>query len=296
MGKGAALNPNEKTLSTQCRVDGGKIWYRICNEHSDGVPVIVVHGGPGTPHNYLESLSELLPNNPVIFYDQLDCGLSEKTDNHELWYLERFVDEIEKLREHLDYKHFHLYGHSAGTMFAFDYALEYPERVLSLVLASPVLSNKRYQMTMMKLLSKFPEPIGNSFISALENNETSSIGFMEGMAFFAEHYLCRLPIWPDALFEASIQTNITLKNFLWGNNSFIVDGVLKDYERLDELSYHQVKTLITCGEHDFIIPEDCKLYAELMPNVELAIIPDASHHVHLEQPVLYSQILQSFIK
>jgi proline iminopeptidase len=286
---------SENCSPAQCAVIGGAIAFKIVNEHAAGLPLIVVHGGPGTPHNYLTSLTSLLSKQPVIFYDQLDCGLSVKTNNPQWWRIERFVDEIEKLSQHLGLQQFNLYAHSAGTMYAFDYALAYPDKVVKLFLASPILSVKAYLEAMYQLLCTFPETIRKAFIMAIEQNKTDTIELMEATAYFAEHHLCRLPVWPDEMFESSVNTNILLRNHMWGCNDFLVTGVLKDYERLSYLSECKVSTLITVGEHDFISPVTCKAYAESMDNAKLAIIRDASHNPHLEQPQLYADVLQSWL-
>lgn len=281
--------------SAQCSVIGGSITYKIANEHAAGLPFIVVHGGPGTPHNYLTALASCLPDRPVIFYDQLDCGLSTKTNNPQWWQVERFVDEIEKLSQHLGLQQFNLYAHSAGTMYALDYVLVYPHKIINLVLASPVLSVNTYLASMRELLATFPETIRSAFIVAIEQNKTDTFELMEATAYFAERHLCRSSVWPDELFESSVNTNVQLRNHMWGCNDFLITGVLKDYERLPFLPACNVRTLITIGEHDFITPAVCKTYAELMTNAQLEIIRDASHNPHLEQPTLYANVLHSWL-
>lgn len=81
-------------------VPGGKVWYKIHaakNVHHK-VPLVVVHGGPGVPHNYLKIFSQLGADRPVIFYDQLGCGRSRvKKANKKLWQLPRYVEELETL-------------------------------------------------------------------------------------------------------------------------------------------------------------------------------------------------------
>ena len=58
---------------------GHKLWYRIANPASfDAAPPLVVcHGGPQVPSDYLFDL-ENLEDRAVIFYDQLGCGRSDR--------------------------------------------------------------------------------------------------------------------------------------------------------------------------------------------------------------------------
>jgi len=51
-------------------VRGGRVWYRVVGSGSK-IPLLTLHGGPGVPHDYLESLEALSDERPVILYDQL---------------------------------------------------------------------------------------------------------------------------------------------------------------------------------------------------------------------------------
>ena len=71
-------------------VDGGKVWFGSTGAGSAGTPLLCLHGGPGFSHDYLESLAALADERPVIFYDQLCAGNSERPTDPSLWILERF--------------------------------------------------------------------------------------------------------------------------------------------------------------------------------------------------------------
>src|SRR6266478_2770424 len=97
-------------------VEGGKVWYLIVGEEKAGVPLLTLHGGPGYPHDYLEPLEQLAYERPVIFYDQLGCGNSERPEDLSLWRVDRFVRELAQVRaclckqETLGLDPIHLYG------------------------------------------------------------------------------------------------------------------------------------------------------------------------------------------
>lgn len=86
----AAAAPREGLIP----VTGGKVWYRVLGADRPGAPLLVLHGGPGAPHDYLEPLAALAGERPVVFYDQLGCGNSERPGDAALWTLERFVAEL----------------------------------------------------------------------------------------------------------------------------------------------------------------------------------------------------------
>lgn len=76
-------------------VTGGNIGYKIVGVNRKKIPLLVLHGDPGALHDYLEPLEALSDERPVIFYDQLECGNSDKPSDVSLWTIERFVNELE---------------------------------------------------------------------------------------------------------------------------------------------------------------------------------------------------------
>ena len=77
-------------------VPGGRVWYERLGRGSQ-TPVLTLHGGPGAAHYYIRPFAEALSETrPVIMYDQLGCGLSEKPDDPSLWTFDRFVLELER--------------------------------------------------------------------------------------------------------------------------------------------------------------------------------------------------------
>jgi len=59
---------------------GFRTWYRSIGVNAPGrLPLLVLHGGPGATHQYLEPLAELAASGRrVILYDQLGCGRSDR--------------------------------------------------------------------------------------------------------------------------------------------------------------------------------------------------------------------------
>ena len=96
-------------------VTGGKVWYKQHGTSSvNKNPLLILHGGPGVPHNYLNSISKLADKRAVIFYDQLGCGNSDAPSDTNLWKLSRFVEELQLIIKALDLDKIHLLGHSWG--------------------------------------------------------------------------------------------------------------------------------------------------------------------------------------
>src|ERR1700674_3798824 len=71
-------------------VPGGRVWWRRVGSGGK-TPLLLLHGGPGMGHNYLLPMKALADERPVIFYDQLGCGLSDAPEDDTLYQIPRFV-------------------------------------------------------------------------------------------------------------------------------------------------------------------------------------------------------------
>ena len=88
------------------------------------IPLLCLHGGPGSSHAYFEPLEQLAgAGRQIVLYDQLGCGDSDRPDDPSLWSIELFVDEVRAVRDALGLERVHLLGTSWGGMLAQEYAL-----------------------------------------------------------------------------------------------------------------------------------------------------------------------------
>lgn len=281
----------------QCAVPGGNIHYLVQNESSLKTPILVVHGGPGLCHDYLLSLTQLIPDHPIIYYDQLDCGLSDKPNDSSLWIIERFVQEIECLQKHLNIQSFILYGHSAGAMFALDYALRNANYLKGLILSAPVFNMRESAKNLEKVLNNYPEKTKSIFMQEHFSPDTvDRFDLMEARIYHGSRYFCRLPYWDDNLLEASQKRNIVLHDFMWGPSTFFITGTLLEYNRENELSSLKVKTLVSVGEYEMGDIVFFQKNVSKMQNAKLEIIANASHNPHIEEPLAYANVLNAFLQ
>ncbi|MGH8793008.1 MAG: proline iminopeptidase-family hydrolase [Stackebrandtia sp.] len=280
---------SEPKAGATCDVPGGKIWYEILNPDASGLPVVTVHGGPGTPHDYLRSTADLLSGRPVVVYDQLGCGRSERPSDLDLWRLERFVDELEALISHLGLERFHLFGHSFGAMIACDFALRGPARLRTLILGSPVLSVRKYENDMRQLLTWMRPESARALTQGMRTGQYNTPEFVEAAMCFAEEHSCRVEPWPDDLMESTVNIAADVRDAMWGSTEFEVTGNLKSYERVDRLAELDVPVLIVSGEHDYVPSRACQAYARAMPDAAAVVVAGASHMPHLEAPTLFAK-------
>jgi proline iminopeptidase len=283
-----------KTDEGFAEVPGGRVWYKIVGS-GDRPPLLVLHGGPGMPHDYLEPLEAFANERPVIFYDQLGCGNSEKPDDVGLWRIERYVEELASIVGRLGLEGFIILGHSWGSMLATDYILTKPGSVMGLILAGPCLKVEWWLRDAEAYRRALPEEIRNT----LDRHETAGTIDSEeyetaSMAFYQRHF-CRLDPWPAALQRTWDRLALPVYNTMWGPTEFHQTGNLGGYDRTDRLHEIVVPTFFTCGRYDEASPEATAEYHNLIHGSELLIYEQSSHTPHLEETANYLTDMRTFL-
>ena len=109
------------------RSDGSshRLSYRIARPMSlssrQAAPVVVLHGGPSVPSNYLYPLVDVVPYRSIVFHDQLGCGSSDEPPDVSLYSMRDSDEDMKALLKLLGLRRFHLYGQSYGGILAFEY-------------------------------------------------------------------------------------------------------------------------------------------------------------------------------
>ena len=275
-------------------VPGGHVW--MCQVGGgDGLPAIALHGGPGSPHDYLEPLAALGDARPLVFYDQLGCGRSERPDDLSLWTLQRFVDELDAVIDASGHARVHLVGHSWGAMLAVDYALAKPARVASLVLHSPCLSMTRVRADMTRLRDALPEPVRRVIERCEAEGTTASGAYGAAAMTFYRRHVCVLPEWPEPLLRSQHGWSMDVYTTMWGPAEFAPTGNLAGYEREARLAELRVPVLYLCGRHDEMTPESTAAYRDATPGAELVVFEHSAHVAHLEEPARYLDVVRDFL-
>ena len=272
----------------------GRVWYERVGGGA-GLPLITAHGGPGYPHDSFEPLSALGVDRPVIFYDQLGCGRSDRPTDRSLWTIDRFVEELGMVADELVNGPFHLLGHSWGSMLATDYALTRPLGLRGLILASPPLCIPRWLEDLERYRAALPEDIRDVLTRHEAGGTTDSEEYEEATLAFYRRHLCRLDPWPEELNRAMEGASMDVYHTMWGPSEFYMTGSLADYDRTDRLSEITSPTLFTCGAYDEAPPETTRWYQSLLPGSRLAVFEQSAHLPHLEEPDAYLRALGKFL-
>lgn len=277
-------------------VTGGKIWYEIYNKDASGTPVIVLHGGPGSSSYSLQGLKELSKDRPVILYDQLGCGRSDRPEDESLWKIERFVEELGQIREALNLEEVNILGHSWGTTLAAAYALTQPSGVKSIIFSSPCLSAPLWEQDQKRNIEKLPKEVQETIIRCEENGETDSEEFKKAIEEFNKNFVCRLDPFPEWLKEGRKYRNPEVYEIMWGPSEFTVKGNLKTFDCTSQLKEISCPTLYTCGRYDEATPESTEYYSSLTPYSRIHVFENSAHMPYVEEPQEYLRVIGDFLK
>ncbi len=209
-------------------VPGGRIWYRVAG-NGPGTPLVVLHGGPGAPSYYMASLARLGTERPVIFYDQLGAGRSDRPTDTTLWRVTRFMAELDSLRDHLGLRRIHLLGHSWGAMLATDYLLAKPKGVRSLILASPVISTARWEADADTLIATLPNSVQRAIATHEAARTYSAPAYQAAVQIYYAWFLTRRG-GPE-VDSTFAHFNADLYGYMWGPSEFTATGTLRTYDR-----------------------------------------------------------------
>jgi proline iminopeptidase len=247
--------------------------------------VLLLHGGPGATHEYLDVLADRLPAEgiEVILYDQLGSHFSDQPEAPELWEIDRFVDEVEQVRRALGLGRddFYLYGHSWGGVLAIEYALRHQEHLKGLVISNMMSSIPQYNEYARNVLMPAMDPQVLAEIQALEAaGDVENPRYMELLIpHHYEHHLLRLPAdeWPPNVVRAFDDINADIYVPMQGPSELGASGKLETWDRSRDLHRITVPTLVIGARHDTMDPAHMEWMAGQLPQGRYLDLPDGSH-------------------
>ena len=276
-------------------VPGGKVWYEVLGD-GPGLPLITLHGGPGSTHYGFEPLRALANDRPVVFYDQLGCGNSERPDDLSLWTVERFVEELHLLRQALGLDRTHILGHSWGTMLGADYYLTHPEGIASLIMSSPCISIEKWLEDCNGYRSRLPADVQEVMDRHEAAGTTDSQEYGAAEEVFNKRHVMRLDPMPPAMLKGRATRSAIVYETMWGPNEFFMTGNLRGYDRSGDLHKIAVPTLYSCGRVDEAAPSTVKWYADLTPNAEFVVYENSAHMPYWEETDRYLSVVRDFLE
>ena len=240
-----------RTVEGRVPFRGYETWYRVVGaDTSDRLPLVCLHGGPGSTHHYFEPLEQLAADGRrVVLYDQLGCGGSSRPEDDGIWSLELFLEELDALRAALGLERIHLLGTSWGGMLALEHVLARPDGVAGLVFLDPLRRGA----------------VGGGGRGAARRAATGAgcaprrrrprrSRFAEAESAFDRRFFHRLDPPHPAVVRGLAAKSRRPYEAMWGPNEWTPTGRLAGWSVCGRLGEIRSPSLVLSGRHDLCTP------------------------------------------
>jgi len=303
-GRDDVLGGGARTIPIRTPAGTYAVWVkRIGN--NPRLRVLLLHGGPGATHEYLEGFDSFLPAAGIeyYYYDQLGSGFSDRPDDPSLWELDRFVDEVEQVRRalRLDRDDFVLYGQSWGGLLAMEYALTHQRHLRALVVSNMMASVPAYNAYAENVLMPRMDAAALAEIKDIEaKGDLENPRYME--LLYEQHYVhhvLRLPVgeWPEPVRRGLGNINPAIYRLMQGPSELGIsaDASLAGWDRTEELASIDVPALVIGARHDTMDPAFMEMMAGRLPQGRYLNCPDGSHLAMYDDQAVYFAGLIDFL-
>ena len=279
---------------------GLRTYYRVVGKKSAKPPLVLLHGGPGSTHNYFEVLDNFAERDQrqLVMYDQLGCGKSSQPDDQaNLFYNKKtWAEELSSLREYLGLKKIHLLGQSWGGMLAIIYLCDYqPAGINSVILSSTLSSAKLWASELHRLQHYLPQSEQAAIKDAENRHDFTGKAYEQANDhFMAEHVIAPSPDLPEPVRRKKIGGEAAYLTG-WGPNEYSPEGNLHDYEYTDKLQKVNQPALITSGTDDLCTPLVAKTMFDALPHARWELFQGCGHMPFVQETERYLGLLQNWL-
>lgn len=278
---------------------GYRTYYRIAGECAPGkFPLLTMHGGPGSTHNYFELLDSIAESgHAVISYDQLGCGESYLDGHPELWTLETWMNELIELRKHLGLEKLHLLGQSWGGMLEIAYLIDQkPKGICSAVLSSTLPSSLLWGEEQHRLIKYMPEVHQKAIAEAERTGNYNSAEYEAANDYFMALH-CAAPVTEDMpeCLRRPKKSGSEAYLYGWGPNEYTPLGSLRDFNYTDRLCEIEAPCLIMSGTEDLCTPIIAKTMYDRIKDTEWELFAGCRHMPFAEDTEHYCRILADWL-
>ena len=266
--------------------------------------VLLLHGGPGATHEYMEAFDSYFPAASIeyYYYDQLGSAYSDQPDDPGLWDLPRFVEEVEQVRAALglDAKNFYLLGHSWGGILAIEYALKYPQHLKGLVISNMMSSIPAYNAYATSVLMPAMDQQVLAEIKTLEAaKEYENPRYMELLIpNHYVHHILRMPAdqWPEPVMRSFKRLNQKVYIPMQGPSELGASGTLVNWDRTADLGKITIPTLVIGAKYDTMDPAHMRKMAGLVKRGRYLFCPNGSHMAMYDDQQVYFNGVVKFVR
>ena len=268
------------------------------------IKLLLLHGGPGATHEYFEAFDTWLPGEAIeyYYYDQLGSYYSDQPTDPSLWETDRFVEEVEQVRQALGLgpDNFYVLGHSWGGILAMEYALKYQDNLKGLIISNMMASIPAYNEYATNVLMPAMDQDILSEVKAIEEaGDFTNPRYMELLVpNHYEQHILRMPAaeWPDPVNRAFAHLNAEIYVPMQGPSELGASGKLVNWDRTADLGQIRVPTLVIGAEHDTMDPAHMEMMAGAVQNGRYLLCPNGGHMAMYDDQETYMRGVIAFLK
>ena len=271
----------------------------VFGDLKSGVPLIILHGGPGGCVERYEPLEKLAEFGiPLIFYDQLGCGYSKVPKNHKIsWNFRVFLDEFDNLLNYFHLKKYSVLGHSWGGMLALEYVCNFEHKGLEkLILFSTLPSTKIWNEEHVKMFDEFTPSEKAALLAEKDGQNFDKKEYKKAVKKFIKNHVGKrsTELYPFKR-KKFPKTNREIYEKMWGKSEFFGTGTLKDWNVESKLKTIDVPTLIISGAMDESSPRMNDLMNKEIKHSKWLLLKKSHHIGYVEEADLVVKTLKEFL-
>jgi len=277
-------------------VPGGRVYWARTGAGA-GTPLLVIHGGPGSGSWGLKPWAELGDDRLVVRYDQLGAGKSDHPTDTTLFTVDRYVQELQAIRDSLGLTEVHLYGRSWGAMLVQAYMATNPTGVRSVTLSSPLVTTAQWEADADSLILLLPDSMQQAIARHEAAGTTDHAEYQAAMTEYYARHLRRMPPRAPADGDSARATSGALVyGYMWGPSEFTATGTLKTFDATAWIRGIRVPTLFVTGEFDEATPASTEMFSRMVPGAEFAVVPSSGHSTENDNPEALLEIVRGFLR
>ena len=277
-----------------------KTYYRVVGKNTGNKkPLVLLHGGPGSTHNYFEVLDRIAEEDgrQLVMYDQIGCGNSYVENRPDLWNSKVWIEELIELRKHLGLDEIHLLGQSWGGMQTLEYVCNYkPEGLKSIILSSTLPASWLWAEEAQRMIAQMPQDMQDAIKKATESGDYSSPEYQAAEAeYMRQHCAGEVTENDPECLRRPKKAGRESYVVGWGPNEFTPLGTLKDYDVIDQLGDIKEPALIINGGNDLCTPYVAKFMYDRIQNSEWELFRTCRHMCFVEDNDHYVEVLKKWM-
>ncbi|MBX0288138.1 alpha/beta hydrolase [Halomicroarcula sp. F28] len=263
-------------------IEDGRLWY---DEHGHGPPLVCIHGGWLNTHSWDEQVERFADEYRVVRFDLRGHGRTGPTGTRD-YSIDLFVDDLERLLDHLDIHRPILCGLSVGGMIAQSYLDRHPDRARGAVVGGPLQSMPPVDIPPMMKPFLSPLPAITGMASTFGSTATFQSLLASVRAITGRRWLTLDPAVRSKALDAldDVSPDEYRKIF----------RALYEFEP-PNLSHIATPVLVLYGAQEApMVKRQGEQLATTVPQGQLREIPDSGHLINQDNPLAFNEACAAF--